>query len=411
MTRTLSKGPFDLQVLGAPYAMASTPKRGMEFPDFRELGLIRPIAGGARGYNASADVHNQTADGRDINDIWAEFQETISIQNEERQRLINLLTFPVTQTIEDVIQYGGGEDFELASEYGVPKAQRPEFDIYSMGYTFKWYDLGSRFTWQYLAEATASQVESVHQSVLAADTRKIFMEVMKTLFRKNNREATIKGQNYTVFSFWNGDGTVPPAYKGNQFDGTYSHYRTSGANTVTSGDLDEISEAFKGLGYSAENGVQQFALVNSVEAKVIRSFRFENGATFDFVPSSTQPSLILDRDATIVNGQPPSTYRGLNVIGSYGELLIIEESYIPAGYITAFASGGEANLNNPIGFREHANAAYRGLRLVKGRDNDYPLIDSYYARGFGTGVRQRGAGFIMQITSSSTYTAPAAYTD
>jgi hypothetical protein len=49
------------------------------------------------------------------------------------------------------------------------------------------------------------------------------------------------------------------------------------------------------------------------------------------------------------------------------------------------------------------------LRLVKGRTPDYPLIDSFYNRGFGTGIRHRGAGVVMQITASGTYTIPAAY--
>lgn len=362
----------------------------------------------SKGYNAAADIVQRTADGRDLNDIWAEFQETVRLLNADRQRLIDLLTFSVTKEIEDVQQFGQSGGFEVASEYGVPEGGRPDWDTYSMGYTFRWYDRASRFTWRFLGEATASQIEAIHNQVLLEDSELMFREVMKTLFRKDNRTADIKGQNFNVYSFWNGDGTVPPPYKGNTFDGSYTHFRTSGANTITSGDLDEISDAFKGLGYAKENGVQQFALVNAAEANVIRSFRFDLGARFDFIPATTQPGLILTQE-TVVNGQPPSTFKGLNVIGAYGELLIIEESYIPAGYVAAFASGGEANLNNPIGLRETADPGRRGLLLVKGRTPDYPLIDSYYARGFGTGVRQRGAGLIMKITTSGTYTPPALY--
>lgn len=405
-----SKTPFDLKVFGAPFATSSTPVPGARLVDLRSLGMIPPIAGGARGYNASADVLTQSADGRDLNEIWNEFQATVAIQNEERQRLIDLLTFPVNSPIEDVVQFGGG-DFEKASEYGRPQGIRPTNDVFSLGYTFDWYDISTRFTWQFLAEASSSQIEASHQSVLEADNRLVFMEVMRTLFRSDNREANIKGQNYTVFTFWNGDGTVPPPYKNNTFDGSYSHFRTSGANTVDSEDLDEVSAAFKSHGYSAENGVQQFVLVNTAEANVIRTFRVANGDMYDFIPASGQPASILSVDERVVGSQPSSAYRGLNVIGSYGNILVIEEDYIPAGYVAAFASGGQANLNNPIGFREHANASLRGLSLVKGRDNDYPLIDSYYVRGFGTGVRQRGAGLILQITSSATYTAPPAYSD
>jgi hypothetical protein len=249
----------------------------------------------------------------------------------------------------------------------------------------------------------------VHQSALDADNRLVFKEVMKTLFRPTNRTANIKGQNYNVFTFYNGDGNVPPDFKNNTFDGTHTHFRTTGANTVASGDLDEIMDDFRSHGYTSENGTTQFVMVNNIEAQTIRTFRVSGGARYDFIPSQGQPGLIVPNEQGLLGTQVASTFRGLNVVGSYGTLLIIEEDYIPAGYMVALASGGQANLNNPIGLREHQNAGLRGLRLVKGRSDDYPLIDSYYARGFGTGVRQRGAGMVMQVTTAASYTAPAAY--
>jgi hypothetical protein len=100
----------------------------------------------------------------------------------------------------------------------------------------------------------------------------------------------------------------------------------------------------------------------------------------------------------------------MNVIGAYGPVLIIEEDYIPAGYMLLIASGGQANLQNPVGIREHANTALRGLRLVKGPNPDYPLQESYYQRGFGTGVRQRGVAVVMQNPGSVVaYQIPTAY--
>jgi hypothetical protein len=64
-----------------------------------------------------------------------------------------------------------------------------------------------------------------------------------------------------------------------------------------------------------------------------------------------------------------------------------------------------------VGLREHANPAYRGLRLLPGNQQRYPLIDSYYARAFGTGVRQRGGAVVMQVTLNNTYTPPTSYTN
>ena len=308
-----------------------------------------------------------------------------------------------------------GDDFEEASEYGVPKALRATGDAYQMGYTFKWYDVAARFTWQYLADASAVEVESVHNAVLDADSRNVFKEIMRTLFRNTNRLANIKGQNYNVYTFWNGDGMVPPPYKNNTFDGSHTHFRSSGAANLDSGDVEEMIADLKSHGYSAENGTDLALFVNEAQVDVIRTWRQgvanANGAIakWDFIPSQGQPAFIVPTQQGIIGGQPQNSYKGFNVVGSYGPALIIEESYIPAGYLVLVGSGGEGDLRNPIGFREHASESLRGLRLVQDKQSDYPLIDSYYVRGFGTGVRQRGGVAITKITNVGGYTVPAEY--
>ena len=384
-------------------------------PTLRKMtGLRAVIAGGASGYNTEGDVITQTIDGTDLNTIWQTFQQTLQIRNRTRQTLIDFLTYSVQNPVDTVPQFGEGGDFEEASEFGVPVGMRTEASYFQMGFPFKWYDAGARYTWKFLAEATASQVESVHQQILEADSRLMFGDVMRTLFRSTNRTAEIRGNAYTVYSFYNADGTVPPTYKSNTFSGTHSHYLTSGAATVESADLDDMQNHLTHHGYTRANGVDLVLMVNKQEADVIRNFRsIANGGTalFDFIPAQGQPSFLLPTDVRVADGttRPPAQLRGLTVIGAYGEFTIVEEDYIPAGYMVAFGTGGQESLTNPIGIREHANPALRGLRLVKGRSNDYPLQDSYYQRGFGTGIRQRGAGVVMQVTANASYAPPAQY--
>lgn len=380
--------------------------------DLKDLGLLQIIMGGARGYSSSADLLTQTTDGRDLNEIWDEFQATLAILQEKRSAIVNMLTYPVVNNIEDVPTFTG-DDFEEASEYGIPVSIRPTGDLYQMGYTFKWYDIATRFTWRFLSEAVASQVEAIHQGVIDADNRLVFKEIMRTLFRSTNRLANIKGQNYNVYTFWNGDGIVPPAYRNNTFDGTHTHFRNTGAASVDPGDLEEAYADLKSHGYSVDNGSEVVTFVNEQQANVIRTFRqgqTTNGvvAAYDFIPAIGQAAFIVPTIQGIVGGQPPSTWRGFNVVGSYGPALIIEESYIPAGYMVSLASGGAGNVQNPIGFREHANAGLRGLRLVQDKATTYPLVDSTYIRGFGTGVRQRGAAFVQKVGTAA-YAPPALY--
>lgn len=416
---TMKQAIFQAQMFGALGTLPDSPVLApdgsgpTERINLRDLGLIQLIAGGAKGYSSSADILGVTTDGRDLNEIWDEFQATLAILQSKRSAIVNMLTYPVANNIEDVPSFSG-DDFEEMSEYGVPQSIRPTGDIYQMGYTFKWYDIATRFTWRFLSEANAAQVEAIHQSVIDADSRLIFKEIMRTLFRSTNRSANIKGQNYNVYTFWNGDGVVPPAYKNNTFTGTHSHFQGVASALISPAQLENAYDDLKSHGYSAENGTQLVTFVNEAQANVIRTFRqgqTTNGAVarWDFIPAVNQPAFIVPTQQGIIGGQPAAQWRGFNVVGAYGPALIIEESYIPAGYVVTLGSGGEANLLNPIGFREHSNTGLRGLRLVQEKATTYPLIDSTYVRGFGTGVRQRGAAYVQKL-GNATYAPPAEYT-
>lgn len=365
---------------------------------------------GNAGFHDTRDVLvTSTSDGVDYNDMWSEFQATIQLQNAERQAIIDFLTFDVTENIETVAQLSSAK-FERSSEYGEPRGIRQKPTSFSIGYDFGWYDLGARYTWQFLADADANQVTAIHAAALDADNRLVFETVLAALYNNTNRTAVIDGLEVPVKALYNADGTVPPSYKSNTFDGSHTHYLVSGAATIDSGDVDALIEHLRHHGYDRTNGVTQVLLVNSREGKVIRGFRQADGDTYDFIPAQGEPQdLILEATQVVSGGRPAATYGGLNVIGKYGDVLIIEDDLFPVGYVVIVGTGGRQNLNNPVGLRQHRNPALRGLRLVKGRDADYPLIDSFYNRGLGTGIRQRGGSAVMQIKASGSYAPPTQY--
>lgn len=387
-------------------------------PGFRrELGLLPTPFGGSQpvGFHTEGDVIRTTVDQVDTNTLWREFTAVLARLNATRQPLVDLLTYTVTEPVATIPQVGSNANFEKASEFGVPVAVRTGVGYFQLGFAFDWYDTGARYTWKYLAEASAEQIRSVFDTIAEADNRLVFMEVMRTLYRNTNRTADINGTNYNVYTFYNNDGTVPPPYGTNTFLGTHQHFVTSGAATITSGDLDEAQDDLASHGYDAANGYQILHLVNKAESATIRGFKSSvNGGTarWDFIPAQGTPNWLLPVQLmTNQNGvpQPPNTYRGMKVLGQYGDALILENDFFVAGYVVTTATGGAENVQNPIGFREHARPELRGLRIVKGRSDDYPLQDSYWQRGFGTGVRHRGATYVMQITASGSYTVPATY--
>lgn len=372
---------------------------------------VKNIVGWERGFNQYADRITQTLDGADLNAMWREFQASISLLNRQKSPFLNFLGFPVTRPVERVM-YPVEEDFEEASEFGVPKGIRLGAP-FTVGFGFKWYDLAIRYTWMFLAEADQAQVRALNSQALESSIRLQFVRILRAIFNNVNATSTINdGQTaINVYPLYNADGTVPPKYKGTSFAGSHTHYLTSGAVTIDPGDLQAIEDHLYHHGYRLTSGYTLMLFANRTETTVIRTFKLGvNSALYDFIPASgIGGGVFLPANSGIVGRPTPTAPAGFNAIGTYGPFVIIEEDYVPAGYVFASASGGELNLNNLVGIREHEQAGLRGLMLVKGADNDYPITDSYYRQGFGTGVRQRGGGVVMQVTASGSYTIPAAY--
>jgi hypothetical protein len=237
---------------------------------------------------------------------------------------------------------------------------------------------------------------------------------MEALYDNRDRSQLINRTAYSVVPLYNADGVVPPPYKNTTFDGNHSHYLVTGASTIDAGDLLDGYNLIAEHGYGIEQGTQFVVLCNQQEITQIRKFRAGvtvNGyvCDYDFIPSSSQPTLILPNAEGLLGSLPPSTWNGLPVVGSYGDMLIVHEDYIPPGYPAILASGGAGNLQNPVGLRQHANPQYQGLRLLPGNQQNYPLVDSYYSRSFGTGVRQRGGAVVLQVSTAGSYVVPTQY--
>lgn len=361
----------------------------------------------SRGTSTQGDLVTVTADGVSLDKLWNDYQATLEQANSVRTAIQSLFTFPTATPGDAVPQVTSRNDFEEASEFGEPVGLRVGPDVLRLGYDFRDYDMARRMTWKFLRDAPQSQVDMAHNLVMESDSRLLFSKIMSALLVKTTR---VNDEGLNVYPLWSADGTVPPTYQANTFDGTHSHYLTTGAATVDSGDLEIVTEHVRHHGYGADSGAQLVAFVNPTQGNVIRTFRAgvanNNGAVaqWDFIPSEGAPTYLSSQQ--IVGEIPKATFGSLPIIGSYGPLLVTESGFWPTGYVAVIASGGPSSPLNPIGFREHANASYRGLRLLPGMRAGYPLVDSFYSRSFGTGVRLRGAAAVAQVTASGTYTNP-----
>jgi hypothetical protein len=358
-----------------------------------------------RGINTAGDLIRETVDGVPVSRLWGEFIETLKIRNETRDNLMAFLGFKTTAAGDQVAQTADVEDMEKASEYGLAKSVRAPGVFLTLGFNFDWFDAATRFTWQFLVDADASQVEAQHQAVLEADNRLVFKAMMGALFSNASR---LNPEGLTVQPLYNADGTIPPEHAGVTYDGTHTHYLVSGAASLEGNDVIDVTRhvTHHGKGDTSQ-GERVVVFMHPNEAEVARGIVRGATSAADFIPSESAPAFLTDQ--TIVGDRPPAALGRISIFGSLGTAWLSESSLIPAGYLAAASVAGSNDPRNVLAVREHSRPELRGLRLIPGPSDDHPLQQSTYQRGFGTGVRQRGGAAIMQIKASGSYAVPAMY--
>jgi len=382
-------------------------------PNWAKLVLANgPIFGsdGQGGYHTAGDVLvDKTADGVPLDQLWDTLRDLLGAWRAKQDSLLSLLTFDTTDVAEAVPQSLSHFQFEEASEFGEPRAGQGG-DSLVLGYGFKDYDLATRYTWKYLRDATARQVEFDMGAALEADQR---LRTGKVLGRLFNPVQKLTPEGNPEFGLWNGtDGIAPIEYLGQTFATDHTHYLVSEAATVDSGDIEDSISLIREHGYGTVQGSRILVLASENTIDTIMGFRKGEAsragvdapvAKYDAIPSADAPAYL--SSDFIVGQTPPSEYNNLRVAGSYGHALLVPHIMVPDGYVLTVATSGPRAASNVIGVRHHANTAYQGLRQIPGK-GQYPLIDMFFQRSFGVGVRHRGAAVVMQIKAAGTYDAP-----
>ena len=369
--------------------------------------LIRGGDGNRGGYSTRGDARvNQSADGINFNVIWGEIQDALDLYNAETTAIASLLSYKTTRHGDAVAQNVLPERFEEASEFGIPTGIS-EPDYLKLGATLKDWDLGVYATWRYLRDASAEQISARVARVIDADNRLVNGTVLQRLF---SPAAYTNDQLLTCYGLWNGDGMVPPSHMGQTFTGSHNHYLATNTTTLTATQVEALIAHVKHHGYGSTRPATflLFMHPDDVEASNMTSWRAGvtvNTVTpkYDFIVSSSAPAFITT--AHVEGAKPPADYNGLPVLGSYGGALVISSYFIPLHYVGLVASSGPGSDDNPIALREHENPSWQGLRLIAGGEK-YPLVNSFFTRAIGSGVRHRGAAVVCQIVNSTTYTEP-----
>ncbi|MGB0971165.1 MAG: hypothetical protein ACPGVG_09420, partial [Mycobacterium sp.] len=299
----------------------------------------------AKGYQTAGDVLvNQTADGIDLNTVFAEIQSALSIWNSERASISSLLAFRTT-TMGDAIPQGATAQFSQASEFGVGTAIPAPTGI-RCGYTFDDWDARQAWTWKFARDATAAQIKALANTAFEADNRLTTTSVLKRLFDPTEEVNEFGVPCYGIF---NADGMVPHPALGKTFSGSLTHALTTGSTTLDSSDVAGLAKKVTDQNFGTTPGSKLLLLLNPAQEGVFAWRAGEVSANsqvspWTFIPSANAPAYI--QEGTLVGERAPSEWNGVAVAGSLGPMWVLVSNFIPAGYVAVVASSGLNSSRN-----------------------------------------------------------------
>jgi hypothetical protein len=308
-----------------------------------------------------------TYDDVDTRMLYKEFQEGVRVYNEVEWGLMSQFTKSTTK--ENVRVWQRNMEFVTASEGYLEDWQK--LRAMEISVPLDEFELGFAFTKKAIQESNAQELRETQGEALRADQRLL---AKRFFFR-----AMTPGSGARSIGFWDANMAAagmraPPDWKGNTFTTGHQHYDASGVADIALSDFSAIKREIREHGYSGP----LFLFMNLQEVEAC-----ENLAGWT---TAMTANTIVETVAT----------KGFEVVKQFQGLTLIQDDWIPAGYIMAIESRVK-----PISMREPINARARGLKLWEGPYSNYPLMESYYSHRFDMAVVHRGAGAVRQITAGA----------
>lgn len=221
-------------------------------------------------------------------------------------------------------------------------------------------------------------------------------------------ETSVGTNGYNVGFAYGTTGNVdftPPAYGGEAFSSTHSHYIGVDTDTYDYGDgLNQLAEHLEEHGHPAP-----------FTAVVSRTDIATYYALPDFVEPLDQRVVIVDRGTTTADtgaGFFSREMREMGVIGGfqseYGYIELRSTNRVPTTYMGMVKSYGNNNERNPIAIRVHPDVGFGARITAQSNDNDLDRIKRLlleFEFGIGVGL-DRTNGIAAYLSAAGTWSNP-----
>lgn len=331
-----------------------------------------------------------TVDGQPISEIWDDLQMKLAAFNRQSSSVISLFSGDPTVASQTQTAVYATRGFEQATEYGRPRNIALQYITRAI--PIDHYDLGFGYTQKFIDKAKGREVQAVQDTAINGWWNLQLNGVLDSIY---NNAPVADPDGVVGTTLYNADET-PPAYKRWTHTGSHSHFLAdAGAFTQTLALSMEEHLVHHGFG---DFGETLYLLVHRDDMTLVRAFA-------DFVPAPSASQKMITTGPTVGASPSGSALSVFSVEGYLGKMNVVEMNDIPSGYPMAFATGGSFAQQNVVRLRVHENPSARGLRLIEGPRQRYPLYDAVYDGYFGSAVAQRGAAVVMR-TGNAVYAPP-----
>jgi len=351
-----------------------------------------PAAGLLKRADAIATVPGMavTVDGQPLNEIWDDLQAKLTAFNAQSSTLLALFSGDPTVGSQTQTAVYATKGFEQATEYGRPSNIALQYVTRAI--PLDQYDLGFGYTQKFIDKAKGREISSIQTTALNGWWNLQLNNVLDAIY---NDSPTADPDGVTGTTLYNADETPPP-YKRWTHAGTHTHFLAD-AGAFTQALAISMEEHLVHHGFG-DFGETLFLMLNRDDMATARGFA-------DFVPATSSDQKTITTGPIIGSAPSGTAISGFAVQGYLGLMNVVEQNDIPSGYPLLFATGGQFAQQNVTRIRVHENESARGLRLIEGPRQRYPLYDAVYDGYFGAAVAQRGAAVVLR-TGNGTYAPP-----
>ncbi len=261
-------------------------------------------------------------------------------------------------------------------------------------------------TKKYFRDSRRTKIQS-DISTLIRQAKWRFEKKLFTRFFTNDEFSVGTGWNVPFVNGTTGNVDYqPPAYSGEEFATSHTHFLGIDSDTLGFGDaIEEIVKELAHHGHEAPFDV----IVSKVDLDARNYHALPN-----FVELTNNLIMTIDRGgATSGNQFFSNGNASLNgVVGyyqsTYGQVNIRQSPRVPTGFLGGFKSYGILSPMNPLAVRVHPDVGF-GVRVIveTTNDNQFPIKQVNIEMEFDVGVgRDRTNGAVAKLVSGGTYGNP-----